>query len=49
MGNLREKGHLEVPGVGGIRIVLKRILKKWGERVTTGLIWLKIGTNGSLF
>jgi hypothetical protein len=28
----------------GVRIILKLIIKKWDEKVWTGLIWLRIGT-----
>ena len=47
-GNVREKYLLENLGVDG-RIILKFIFKKY-ERwwVWTGLVWLKIGTNGRL-
>jgi len=39
--NLKERHHLQYPGVGG-RIVLKKLV----ERIGTGLIWLRIGTDG---
>ena len=43
-GNLRERGHLEDPGVDG-RIILRWIFGKW-EGVETGWSWLRIGTGG---
>jgi hypothetical protein len=47
-GGRREgRGHLGDPGVGG-RVILKRILKKWGWGTWTGLSWLGIGTDGGL-
>jgi hypothetical protein len=44
-GNLREREHLEGPGVG-VRIILRWIFGKWGMGAWTGLIWLRIGTVG---
>jgi hypothetical protein len=29
-------------------IILKRIFRKWDMRAWTGLIWLRIGTDGGL-
>jgi len=45
VGNLREKDHLEDPGVDG-RVILKWIFRKWDRGVWTVLIWLRIGTGG---
>jgi hypothetical protein len=46
-GNLRERDHLEDPGIGR-RIILKWIFKKQNGVVWTGSIWLMIGTGGGL-
>jgi len=43
--NLREREHLENPGVDG-RIILRWILRKSDVGAWTGLIWLRIGTVG---
>jgi len=42
MGNLRERDHLEDPGIDG-RIVLRWIFRKWDVGVWTGSSWLRIG------
>jgi hypothetical protein len=47
VGNLREGGHLEDPGVDG-GIILKWIFERLGVGAQTGLIWLRIGTGGGL-
>jgi len=44
-GNLRERDHLEDPGVDG-RTILGWIFKKWDVGAWTGLIWLMTGTDG---
>jgi len=44
-GNLRERSHLEYPGVDG-RIILRWIFKKWDVWAWTGLICLRTGTFG---
>jgi hypothetical protein len=44
-GDLRERDHLEGPGLEG-RIILRRIFRKWDVRALTELMWLRIGTGG---
>jgi hypothetical protein len=43
--NPRVRDHFEDPGVDG-RIILRRLFRKWGVVVRTGLIWFRIGTVG---
>jgi hypothetical protein len=45
--NQKGRDHFEVLCIDG-RIILKWILGKWGEKVWTGFIWLRIGTNDGL-
>jgi len=46
VGNLRKRNHLEDLGVdGSIRMDLQEV----GWRVSTGVIWLRIGTGGGHF
>jgi hypothetical protein len=44
-GNLRERDHLEDPGVDW-RIILSWIFRNWNVGVWTGSSWLRIGTGG---
>jgi hypothetical protein len=44
-GDLRESEHLEYLGVDG-KIILNVIFQKWGGKVWTGVVWLRIGTGG---
>jgi hypothetical protein len=39
-GNLREREHLDDPGIGGM-IILRRIFRKWCLGAWTGSIWLR--------
>jgi len=45
VGNLRERGHLENPGVDGM-IILRWILRKWDLGLWAGSSWLRVGTVG---
>jgi len=42
VGNLRERYHLEDPGVD-MRIILRWMFRNWDVGAWTGLIWLRIG------
>ena len=46
-GNLRERYHLEDPGVDG-RIMLRWIFRKWDVCAWTGSIWFKIEIGGEV-
>jgi hypothetical protein len=49
-GNLRERAHLEDPGINGkIILVLKGNSTKCNGGAWNGLIWLRIGTGGGYF
>jgi hypothetical protein len=43
--NPRGKDHFVDKGIGR-RVILKQIIWKWGWRVQTGFIWLRIVTSG---
>jgi len=43
LGNLREREHLEDPGIEG-RIILRWVLRKWDVWIWTGSSWLRMGT-----
>jgi hypothetical protein len=45
VGRPEGKSDLEDVGVDG-RIILHRVFKKWDEEELTGLIWLRIETDG---
>jgi hypothetical protein len=46
-GNLKERGHLENPGLDG-RMRLIWSFEMWDVGAWTGSIWLRIGTRGGL-
>jgi len=41
-GNLRDRDHLQDPGIDG-RIILRWVFRKWDVGVWTGLLLLRIG------
>jgi hypothetical protein len=47
VGKTEGKNCLENPGVDG-RIILRWIFRKWKWGAWTGLLWLRIGTDGGL-
>jgi len=47
-GNLRERAHLEDPGVDG-RIILRWIFRKWDVGAWTATMWLRRGTGSRHF
>jgi len=47
-GNLRERNHLEDPGVDG-RLTLRWIFRNLDVVVRTASSWLRIGTGGGYF
>ena len=48
VGRPEERIYLEDQGVDGKRL-LKWIFKNWDGRAWSGLIWLRIGTDGGFF
>jgi len=46
-GNLRERDHLEDPGVDGM-VILRWISRKWDVAACAGLIWLRTTGGGHL-
>jgi len=44
-GHLRERDHLEVPGIDW-RLIFRRIFKEVRGRARNELMWLGIGTDG---
>jgi len=44
-GSLRERDHLDEPGIDGW-IILRWIFRKWDVGALTGVIWLRTGTGG---
>jgi hypothetical protein len=46
--NMKGRDHVEDRGVDG-RIIFEWTLGKWGARVWTGFIWLRIGTSDGIF
>jgi hypothetical protein len=45
--NLKGRDYLADQGTDE-KLILKRILEKYGGKVWTGLIWLRIGPDGGL-
>jgi hypothetical protein len=41
-GNLRERNHLDDPGING-RIILRWIFRRWDVVAWTGSNWLRVG------
>jgi hypothetical protein len=45
VGNLKERRHLEDPGIDG-RIISRRMFRKLDVEAWAGSIWLMLGTDG---
>jgi hypothetical protein len=43
--NLKERDHSEDLDIAG-RIILECIIVKWGEKLWSGFIWLRMWTSG---
>jgi hypothetical protein len=46
--NLKGRGHLEDLGVD-VKVILEWILRKYGGKLWTGCMWLRIGTSSGLY
>jgi len=46
-GNLRERDHVEDPGIDG-RIILRWLFRKWNVGAWTGSSYIRRGTGGRL-
>ena len=44
-GNLKERNHLQDPGLDG-KVIFRWRPRKWDVGLWTRLVWLRIGTSG---
>jgi hypothetical protein len=47
LGNLKGRDHSEDLGIDG-KIILEWIIERWGQKLSTALIWFRIGASGGL-